>query len=208
MNYNCFIICILAVHRIRLLLDFFEDVEKLESPDFITTNTAFGNTNHSPIATKSNTVSCPADLCMTKTTKRLSNMAHATLMTPYRLYFRISNLCWVYRKTELASDIYIWYEISYFLMEWSMIVQVWRARQKIVRVNVHEDCVNRLCMLSWRQEIIMSAWSTKLLSSIKQAGIFQKKTQKSLIMTISPFISRLGTRDDILFYCVLATLIM
>ena len=48
----------------------------------MTTNAAFGNTNHSPIATKSNTVSCPADLCMTKTTKRLSNMAHTTLMTP------------------------------------------------------------------------------------------------------------------------------
>ena len=61
---------------------FSKTLKKLESPDFITTNTAFGNTNHSPIATKSNTVSCPADNCMTKTTKRLSNMAHTTLMTP------------------------------------------------------------------------------------------------------------------------------
>ena len=178
----------------------------------MTTNTAFGNTNHSPIATKSNTVSCPADLCMTRTTKRLSNMAHTTLMTPtvfileYQIYVEfIVILAFALERNRAC--------LRYLYLIWNKkishgIVQVWRARQKIVRVNVHEDCVNRLCMLSWRQENIMSAWSTKLLSSIKQAGIFQKKTQKSLIMTISPFISRLGTRDDILFYCVLATLIM
>ena len=59
-----------------------EDIEKLESPDFMTTNAAFGNTNHSPIATKENTVYCSADLCMTRTTKRLSNMKHKILMTP------------------------------------------------------------------------------------------------------------------------------
>ena len=48
----------------------------------MTTNAAFGNTNHSPIATKENTVYCSADLCMTKTTKRLSNMKLQILMTP------------------------------------------------------------------------------------------------------------------------------
>ena len=51
LNSNCVIICILAVHRTKLLINFSEDIEKLESPDIMTTNAAFGNTNHSPIAT-------------------------------------------------------------------------------------------------------------------------------------------------------------
>ena len=86
-------------------------VKKLESPDFITTNTAFGNTNHSPIATKSNTVSCPADLCMTKTTERLSDMAHTTLMTPtvfileYQIYVEFIVIC--IREEQSLPQIFI-----------------------------------------------------------------------------------------------------
>ena len=83
-------------------------VKKLESPDFITTNTAFGNTNHSPIATKSNTVSCPADLCMTKTTKRLSNMAHTTLMTPTVFILEYQNYVeFIVKEEQILPQIFI-----------------------------------------------------------------------------------------------------
>ena len=90
---------------------FSKTLKKLESPDFMTTNAAFGNTNHSPIATKSNTVSCPADLCMTKTTKRLSNMAHTTLMTPtvfileYQIYVEFIVIC--IREEQSLPQIFI-----------------------------------------------------------------------------------------------------